>query len=154
MLTTSLYQSKYTALDGVQRDSRFNANYAGNVVFGKEFQLRSEKNNKTLAVNVKASLLGGNRFTPIDLEQSIIDDETVLDTDNAFGTKGDDVFFMNLGVTYRVNRKKVTHEVKLDIQNVTNNQAAVGRYYNSDKQEIEEYYQLSLIPNLMYIIKF
>ena len=154
MLTTSLYQSKYTALDGVERDSRFNANYAGNVVFGKEFQLRSEKNNKTLAVNIKASLLGGNRYTPIDLEQSIIDEETVFDMDNAFGAKGDDVFFMNLGITYRVNRKKVTHEVKLDVQNVTNNQAAVGRYYNPDKQKVEEYYQLSLIPNLMYIIKF
>jgi len=154
LLTTSLYQSKYTAMDKVERSTRFNANYAGNIVVGKEFKLRSTKNNKTLAVNAKVSLLGGNMYTPIDLEESILQDKTILDESRTYGVKGDDIFYANLGVTYRINRKKVTHEFKLDIQNVTNNQAAVGRYYNSKDQKVEEYYQLSLIPNLMYIIKF
>lgn len=154
MLTSSLYQSKYTALDQIERDSRYNANYASNVVVGREFNLKSSKKNKTLAVNIKASLLGGNRYTPIDLQQSIIENETVYDESRIYGAKGDDIFFLNLGMTYRINRKKVTHEVKLDIQNVTNNKAAVGYYYDDTNQKIGEYYQLSLIPNLMYIIKF
>ncbi|MFT6324343.1 MAG: hypothetical protein ACJAWO_001905, partial [Halieaceae bacterium] len=75
-------------------------------------------------------------------------------TFKAFESKLNDVFYANLGLTYRVNKKKVTHEVKLDIQNVTNNKATVGQSYNSNNQNIEEYYQLSLIPNLMYILKF
>lgn len=154
MVTGSFYKSTYTAIDGLTRNSRFDANYAGNVVFGKEYKLRSQKNQKTIAVNIKASLLGGNRFTPIDLEQSIAEEEQVLDRSQTYASKLDDIFFANLGVTYRVNRKKVTHEVKLDIQNVTNNKAAVGQYYDSDTQKIEEYYQLSIIPNLMYILKF
>jgi hypothetical protein len=154
MLTTSLYQSKYTAMDQVQRDTRFNANYASNIVLGKEFNLKSAKKNKTLAVNIKASLLGGNRYTPIDLEQSILDNETVLDKTQIYGAKGDDIFFLNLGMTYRINKNKVTHEIKLDIQNITNNQAAVGYYFDDTNQKIGEYYQLSLIPNLMYILKF
>ena len=154
MLTGSLYKSTYSAIDGKTYNSRFDANYAGNLVLGKEFQLRSKKNQKTLAVNVKASLLGGNRFTPIDLERSIQEGEQVLDKSKTYDSKLDDIFFANLGVTYRINKKKVTHEVKLDIQNVSNNQATVGMYYDSDNQKIEEYYQLSIIPNLMYIIKF
>ncbi|MGB0807098.1 MAG: TonB-dependent receptor [Salibacteraceae bacterium] len=154
LITSSIYKSKYTAIDGETHNSRFDANYAGNLVIGKEFNLRSKKNQKTLAVNIKTSLLGGNRFTPIDLDASISEGEEVRDQSQAYEGKYDDIFLTNLAVTYRVNKKKVTHEVKLDIQNVTNNQAAVGNYYNSDSQEIEEYYQLSLIPNLMYIIKF
>ncbi len=154
MVTSSMYKSTYTSLDGVSRNSRFNANYAGNVVLGKEFNLRSKNNQKTLAINLKASLLGGNRYTPVDLEKSIAAGEQVLDESRTYEEKLDDIFFANLGVTYRINKKKVTHEVKLDIQNVTNNQAAVGNYYNSETEKVEEYYQLSIIPNLMYIIKF
>jgi len=154
MITASFYQSKYIALDKVERNTRFNANYVGNIVLGKEFKLRSEKKNKTLAVNAKISLLGGNRYTPINLEESIIKGEKVLEENQIFEKKGDDIFTANLGVTYRVNRKKVTHELKLDIQNVTNNQAVTGRYYNDREQTIKEYYQLSLIPNIMYVLKF
>ena len=154
MITGSLYKSTYTAIDGVTRNSRFDANYAGNLVLGKEFKLRSKKNQKTLAINLKTSLLGGNRFTPIDLEKSIEEGEQVLVRSQTYASKLDDIFFANLGVTYRVNKKKVTHEVKLDIQNVSNNQATVGQYYDADNEKIQEYYQLSIIPNLMYIIKF
>lgn len=154
MVTTSLYKSTYTALDGVVHNSRFNANYAGNLVLGKEFNLKSKKNSKTIAINLKTSLLGGNRFTPIDLEESIAQGEEVRDYSKNYDSKYDDIFITNLGVTYRVNRKKVTHEVKLDIQNLTNNQGTVGSYYDSENQKIEEYHQLSLIPNLMYILKF
>ena len=154
MVTSSLYKSTYSALNGIKYNSRYDANYAANLVIGKEFDLRSKKNQKTLAVNIKTSLLGGNRYTPINLEQSIIEGEDVRDESKTNESKYDDIFMANLGVTYRVNKKKVTHEVKLDIQNVTNNQAAVGSYYDSDSQKIEEYYQLSIIPNLMYILKF
>jgi hypothetical protein len=154
MITSSLYESKYTAKDGVERDSRFNANYSGNIVFGKEFILPSKKNNRTLAVNAKVSLLGGNRYTPIDLNASILEGRTVYRQDEAYTMKRDDIFNLNLAVTYRVNRKKTTHEFKLDIQNLTNNKAIVGQYYNSNTQKIVDYYQLSFIPNIMYIIKF
>jgi hypothetical protein len=154
MLNSSIYKYTFTTLDGQKFNSRFDANYAGNVVIGKEFDLKSKKNQKTLAINIKASILGGNRFTPIDLNQSIIEGQEVRDYSKTNESKLDDVIYANLGVTYRINKKNVTHEVKLDIQNVTNSQAAVGNYYNSENQKIEEYYQLSLIPNLMYILKF
>lgn len=154
MLTGSIYQSKYTAMDGIERDTRYNANYASNLVIGKEFKLHSNKKNKAIAVNIKTSFLGANHYTPIDLEQSIIENKTVYDQENQFSEKGDDFFYLNLGVTYKINGKKLTQELKLDIQNLTNNQAVVGQYYNSRLQVIEPAYQLSMIPNIMYSIKF
>lgn len=154
LLTGSLYESKYTPKNGIEYNTRFNANYAGNLLVGKEFKLRSKNNNKTLAVNIKTSLLGGNRYTPIDLESSIAADKQVLFEERAFESKLDDVFFLNVGVTYRVNRKKTTHEFKVDIQNITNNQAAVGVYYDRSDKRIESFNQLSILPNILYIVKF
>ena len=154
IITGSLYESKFTPLDGVEYNSRFNANYAGNVLFGKEFKLRSAKNNKTLALNLKATLIGGNRYTPIDLESSISAGETVLHMDQYNEGKLDNIFIMNMALIYRVNKKKVTHEFKLDIQNITNNQAVVGYYFDEDDQRIESFEQLSILPNIMYVIKF
>ncbi len=154
MLSSSIYESKYTALDGIERDTRFNANYAGNLVFGKEFILPSKKNNRTLAVNTKISLLGGNRNSPIDLESSISEGQTIYEDGQFFTQKADDIFYVNLGITYRVNRKKTTHEIKLDIQNLTNNKAIVDQYYDLIQEKIIDVNQLAMIPNIMYIIKF
>ena len=154
IVTGSLYESKYTPLDNIEYNSRFNANYAGNILFGKEFKLKGKKNNKTIALNLKATLIGGNRYTPIDLESSISAGETVLHLDQIYNAKLDDVFLMNFALTYRVNKKKTTHEFKIDIQNVTNNQAAVGYSFDKDEQTIDSQKQLSILPNIMYIIKF
>ena len=154
MVTTSLFQSKYKANDDVERDTRYNANYLGNIVFGKEFKLPSKKNNKTIAVNIKTSLLGGNMYSPIDLAASIGAGETVYYQNKIFTEKADDIFYLNLGVTYRVNRKKTTHEIKLDIQNLTNNSAEVGQYYSIQRKEIVSIEQLGFLPNIMYVIKF
>lgn len=154
LITNSLYQSKYKAIDKVERNTKYNANYASNLVFGKEFQLRSQKNNKTIAVNFKASLLGGNRYSEIDLESSIAANETVYYSDRIYTEKADDVFFVNLGVTYRVNRRKSTHEFKVDIQNLTNNSATVLEYYSIIQQKIVPVKQLGFVPGIMYTVKF
>ena len=61
---------------------------------------------------------------------------------------------MNLALTYRINRKKTTHEFKIDIQNLTNNQAFVTEYYNDINQNIEKAYQLAILPNIIYTIQF
>ena len=61
---------------------------------------------------------------------------------------------MNMGITYRRNRKKTTHEFKIDIQNVTNNKAMVYEYYDDMSKNIEKAYQLALLPNISYTIQF
>lgn len=154
LLTASLYESKYTAMDGIERDSRYNANYAGNLVIGKEFPVGRKSKNKTIGVNTRISFLGANMYTPIDLDASIASGHTVFDESKTFSVKGDDVFFMNIGLTYRRERPKTTQEFCFDIRNITNNQAVVMQYYNPRIQNIEEGKQLPFIPNIVYTIKF
>lgn len=153
LITGSLYKSTYTALDGIERNSRFDANYASNVLVGKEFKF-GKKKNKTFGINTKVSLLGGNRYTPIDLAASQANGYTVYQYDKRFSEKGEDVFFLNLGLTYRVDMKRTSHSIKIDIQNLTNYQAVVSEYYNERTNQIEQYTQLSLVPNLVYRVKF
>lgn len=154
LITNSLYESKYKAIDKEERNTKYNANYTSNVVFGKEFQLPAKKNNQTIAVNLKASLLGGNRYSEIDLASSIAANETVYYDDKIYTEKADDVFFVNLGVTYRLNRKKSTHEFKIDIQNLTNNSATVLEYYSIIQQKVLPVKQLGFVPGIMYTVKF
>lgn len=153
LFTTSLYKSQYTALDGVQRDSRFNGNYVFNFLGGKEFKFGKGRN-KTFGVNTKLALIGGNRYTPLDLDASIASGFGVYQTDKPFSAKADDIFIANLGVTYRVDKEKVSHSFKIDIQNITNNKARVNPYFNENTNSVVYSTQLSFIPNIIYTIKF
>lgn len=153
LITGSLYKSEYTALDGITNNTRYDANYAANVLLGKEFKF-GKKGNKVFGLNTKVSLIGGNRYTPIDLQASKDAGYTIRKWDEPFSAKGDDIFFINLGLTYRADMKRASHSFKIDIQNLTNNQAVVYEYYNSRTESIETSRQLSFIPNLIYTIKF
>jgi len=136
-----------------------NKAYASGVIStingGKEF-IFSKKPGKSriLSINAKISLIGARRFSPIDLEESREYGYTRVDESQAFTLRGDDIFIANLGISYRVNKRKISQEIKLDIQNITNNSGMVDQYYNSATDEIEYVYQLGLLPNIMYTIEF
>ena len=155
MVTASAYDSKYTALDGVERNTRFNGNFAGNFLLGKEFLLSSSNNkSKVLGINTKISLLGAKRYTPINVDASMEQKEAVLYESEAFSLKEDNVFIANLAITYRIDRKKTSQELKLDLQNVTNNAARLDSYYNNVSNKVEYTEQLPLLPVIMYTIHF
>lgn len=153
MITGSLYESKYVAMDGIERDSYFNGNYAANILGGREFILKdSEQSQKSLGFNIKSSLIGGRRGTPVDLEKSIEYGYTVRKEEQAFSFRYNDIFCLNLAVNYRIDRRKVSHIVKLDVQNVTNNQAIVEEYFDNGK--VQYWKQLGLLPNVLYTFEF
>jgi hypothetical protein len=155
LLTTSLYDSKYKAKDGDWKNSRYNGNYVGNFLFGKEFTVgRKNANDKTIGINSRVTLLGGRRYTPIDLEESIKQEKQVEDEGQYLGNKANDVFYLNIAVSYRVNKQKLSHELKLDIQNLTNNNTTIDYFYNNVKKEIDEIPQLSMFPVMSYTVHF
>ncbi|MEM6804415.1 MAG: TonB-dependent receptor [Bacteroidota bacterium] len=154
MSTLSLYKSLYTAQDGIRRNSTFDGNYVANFLGGKEFNMGKLKKNRVFFVNAKVALIGGQRYTPIDLEKSRELGITFRDESRPFSVKGDDIFKADLAIGIRRNRKKTTTELKLDIQNVSNNQAVIREYYEHTTGEIEVGYQLPLLPVISYRINF
>lgn len=155
LITGSIFDSKYIAGDGIWRNTRYNGNFTSNFLFGKEFILKNKKGkNRVLGINTRTSFLGGRRMMPIDLAASQAAGRTVTLEAQAFEQKNDDVFSINLGIVYRMDRKRTNHEIKLDVQNITNNQADIDYYYNSTTQKISTIKQLSTLPVLSYTINF
>ncbi|MBI9034962.1 MAG: TonB-dependent receptor [Bacteroidales bacterium] len=154
MITGSLYDTKFKAKDGVWNNSQYNNHFNGNFLFGKEFTLGKPEKGMILNVNTRLSYTGGMPYSPIDLERSHQERQTVINLDEYMQKYGDGIFNFNLAVGLRMNRRNTSHEIKLDIQNVLNSQATVMRYYDSYLAEIQEVPQLALLPNLMYVIYF
>ncbi len=153
LVTGSFYSSKYTALDGIVRDTRFNGNYLSNILIGKEYYLGGGKN-KVLNLNTRFSWSGARRITPVDLDSSIEMGWPVYDETNAWSERGDDVIKWDVSIAYSWNKSKIRQEIKLDIQNVTGNEAVIDEYYNSATEAIEYSTQLSMFPVLMYTLEF
>ena len=153
LVTGSLFESKYTPIDDQEYPTRFDGRYSLNVLGGKEFKVGRNKKN-ILGFNGKFILAGGNRYTPIDLEASIAEGEQVLFEDRRFEAKAGDYARFDLGVSYRINRSKLTHTIMLDIQNVTNRLNIYTLYYDDDTKQIEEYTQTGLFPIFNYRVEF
>lgn len=154
MGTLSLFRSLYTGLDGVERKSTFDNNYVANLIGGKEFSVGAASKNKVFFVNTKLVLIGGKRYSPIKLEESIEKGTAVIDESNPFSVKGDGVFRLDFSLGLRRNRSRSTSEWKIDVQNVMNNQTVLGEYYVEATQSIENATQLGILPTISYKISF
>lgn len=151
LISSSLYDSRYKAADGVWRNTRYNGNYSFNFTAGKEFQ---GKKNRVFGVNVRTTYSGGFRDTPIDFEKSIQNGETEYFEMLAFSEKLPNYFRTDLRLSMKRNRPKSTHTLALDIQNVSNHKNIFGRYFEPLTGEVKTAYQLPLLPVLSYKVEF
>ena len=181
LLTASFYDSKYIASDGVQRNTVFNGNYVVNVLGGYELQLNrktpklkvpkptyNEKQLKrfnkkqesrlatkhSLKFDVKFTLAGGSRYTPIDIDASAIAKRAVYVDESAYSQQFEPYYRLDLGLTYRMSRPKVTQEFTASCQNVTDKANPLYNQYNPDKNQLVNVNQLGIYPLLQYRILF
>ncbi len=151
LFTTSLFDSKYTGYDGVWRNTAFNSNYIFNLLAGYEFKIKSKT---FVTFDLKSVYSGGKRYVPVDLQESIANNEITFDYDNAYTKKFDDYFRMDFRIGIKLNGKKFNQEWAIDLQNVTNHKAPFMQGYDSNKQEIYESYQQGFYPMFLYRIQF
>lgn len=154
MATGSLFDSKYTAMDKIERDTRYNASHILNLVGGKEWQIKNNGIESTLAVNIRFLWSGGYRYTPIDIEASKEFGYTKVYENLQFSEQRDDIFRCDIKFQYRKNKKKTTRIWELDIQNATGQTNIISQYWNDDDQKIEDNTQLGFLPILSYRIEF
>ncbi len=154
MGTASLFRSLYTAKDGIERKSAFDNNYVANLIGGKEFQVGNPSKNKMFFINTKIVLIGGKRYSPIDLEASIAAGHEITNEQEPFSAKGDNIFRTDFSIGLRKNRKNTTTEWKVDVQNILNNQTVLGESYIDATHSILKRTQLGLLPTISYKISF
>jgi hypothetical protein len=151
-ISTSLYESKYTAADKIERNTRFNGNYIANIVAGKDFV--SANRRKTFGINIRTIYAGGLRTTPLYLERSREVGYAIYKEEQAFSQQNPSYFRSDLRLSVKWNRKHLTSTLSLDVQNMTNRLNTYGQWYDGEKGEIKTSYQNGLIPVLNYKIEF
>ena len=152
LLTGSLFQSKYTPSDGIERSTAFNNEYVLNVLGGKEWKV-----NKRLSftMDFKVTTAGGRYYTPIDLEASKLLNSEVKDEANAFSQQFDPYFRFDLKVGFRLNSKKGFSQLfALDFQNLTNRENPFSRRFNRSTNEVNTVLQSGFFPDIMWRIQF
>lgn len=152
LLSGSIYNSTYKPLDGKTYNTKYNGNYTMNLLAGKEFEFK--KNDNIFGINGKALLTGGNRYSPIDLAASNSAGYPVLDPNRIMEGRTGPYYRFDIGISYKINRKRATHTIMLDIQNVTNRLNEYGRYYVPELGEEVISTQTGLFPFISYRVEF
>ena len=145
LITASLFDSKYQNKNKIWYNTVYNNNYAGNVLIGKEFKL---KKNNSISVNFRYLLRGGNRYTPINLSESIARATTILNYAKLYGEQYPDYWRTDVSLSYKKNKNKSTWSYGADIQNVTNRQNIIYTSYDNTNKRINNNYALPRIPIL------
>lgn len=155
MITGSIFNSKYIGGDGVWHDTRYNRNFAFNVLVGKEWNMGRNQQN-TLGANLKFTIQGGERYSPVDVQATLdrSDKETQYDETNAYSKQFSPMFVTNATISFRMNKKKVSHEFAIKSINTTGFKEYLGHQYNIKTGEIEPYRQATSIPNISYKLEF
>ena len=97
---------------------------------------------------------GGRRFTPVDLGKSRELADAVLDNSQRNQGQHKDYIRLDLRIAYKVQKKKITQEWGIDIQNLTNRKNIFNRLYNPTTNEWRTTYQTGLFPIGLYRITF
>jgi hypothetical protein len=153
LATTSLYQAKYTARDGVERNSRFNGNFVQNVLAGKEWKVGRKQSN-LLALNLRGLWAGGNRYIPIDLAASRKAGRTIRNYTAAYSEQLPAYFRLDTRISFTKNRKRSTSTVSIDVQNLTNRANFYQPLYDNATKSIRFDTQMGLIPILNWRLEF
>ena len=156
LCTSSLYDSKYTASDGVERNTAFNGKYVFNLLFGKEWKVGYDEQN-TLSSDMKITNAGGRYYTPIDVEASQLTGHMQFKGDDyAYTSRYSNYFRMDFKIGYTLNSStsQISHSFSLDLQNVTNNKNVFSEEYDDRQRAIKTTYQLGFFPNFTYKLQF
>jgi Carboxypeptidase regulatory-like domain len=155
LVNGALYQSKYTALDGVERNTAFNGNYLFNGVAGKDFTwLDKAGKKKTIGVNIKLIYAGGYRNTPIDETASALEQKTVYYQKEAYTLQNPAYFRADLRISRKKDYRHMTTTLSLDLQNLTGTRNIYAQQYDPFQGKIVNIYQTGLIPVLNYKVEF
>jgi hypothetical protein len=151
LITTSIFKSIYSGDDGIWRNTKFDKGYVANILFGKEFNLR---NNKLLGLNGRFSYIGGDRISPVLMAESVQDKTVYYDETKAFEIQTPATKYLDLTLTYRINKSGHSSVWALQIKNVLGARNYEGYSYYYKTQTIENKGYVVMLPFLSYKIEF
>ncbi len=160
LMNASLFQSKYTALDGIERNTRFNSNYLANILAGKEFTGWGRSGNQVFGINTRIFIGGGPKIIPLlrDEQGNLAvepDNNVFWDYGKAYKQSLGDLYSVTIFLSYKWNKSRAVHELFLDLVNVTNKRGRLSEFYDENEPGgVGFITQPFFFPNLMYRVYF
>lgn len=151
MITASVYDSKYKGGDDIERNTKYNQNFVFNALAGKEWQT---KNNNTLGINGKFTVLGGKRESPVNNEESEKYKYVVYDNSKIYENQLPTSYYVDISLNYTINRPKFSHSIILQIKNLLMQEESLGHAYNYKTNSVEPYGLTIMYPYISYKIQF
>jgi hypothetical protein len=155
MVTGSLFDSKYTGSDHVKRDTDFNGNFALNLLAGTEYAVK----NKTFTFGGKITWAGGRRYSPVDVDSTVKATDIVYVESQRNSLQFKNYFRADLKLGFKLNSRKLTHEIAVDLVNVLNVKNILSltytyNRYDPSQSRLKEEYQLGFLPLFYYKVDF
>ncbi len=156
LFTGSLFNSKARGNDGIYRNTDYNSHFAFNVLGGYEKKLGKYS---TLLTGVKVTYAGGRLYSPPDVAASNALGDFVAVDSLRNTLKFPDYFRTDLKLGVRLNAKRFTHEIAIDLVNVFGTKNLLALTYSADLASQGVYpfikeYQLGFLPLFYYRIDF
>lgn len=158
MITASVFNSTYRGSEGVKRSTDFNQKFATNFVAAREFKFKKNQNTK-LTTGTKITWMGGMLYSPIDIAASNVAGEIIAVDSLCNSKQFHNYFRWDLNIGLKVNRKKLTHEIGLDLINILNTKNILSLSYSPDPRNPSDEpigidYQLGFLPLFYYKVDF
>ena len=156
MFSGTVFNSTYVASDNIERSTSYNGNYIFNLLAGKEWKIGEKQ---SISLGLKATVAGGKLYGTVDTAATNTFQELIY-LDEDFNSRQFPVYYrIDAKINWKFNAKKVTHEIGLDLVNVTARQNLLGLSYapnlfDSVAEPVAERYQLGFLPLFYYKIDF
>ena len=153
LVTASIFESKYTGGDGIERETRYATKYVVNGLIGKEYMLGRTREN-ILGLNVKLKVAGGARRSPANIAKTIAAQEVISDESRAFEEQDASKAMLDISITYRKNKARYSSVWALQLMNALG--SPTDSYYEFDYEldKVQLVEEMIVVPSLSYKIEF
>ena len=153
LITSSLFESKYTMPGFEERNTLFNSNFINNIVAGREFVF-GKNNQNVIGLNLRTTWRGGYRNIPYNLDESIDEVKPIYDYDNSYEQRLPDYYRIDFGINYSYNKSNKVWKISVDIQNITNAKNVNRQYFDTEILQVVNVYFQGITPNINLLLEF
>ena len=139
LASAAYFRSRYKSGDGIWRDR----NYDNKLIVSIE---GGYKPNPGLEMSLRWIYAGGVPYTPIDVEQSILNHQAVYDENRINKERYPDYHSLNIRLDKRFFFNKTNLVIYASVWNAYAQKNIAEYYWNDEKQTVEEVYQWTLLP--------
>lgn len=152
LFTTSIFESFYKGSNNVWHHTAFSGGFIGNMLTGYEYPFKNGK--YKIALDLKSTLAGGNRYVPIDEAASQQLGRAVYISDSAFDERFKNFKKTDVKLSFKINQKRISQSIYVSLENIFNTKNVLRQYYDPRLASLKIEYQFGLFPIGGYRIEF